>query len=156
MFRYEHTQPGPVCMILYGAAVGTIALGLFVREPAALVICAAAAAVLTLVAASFQQLTVRDEGDWLLVAFGPLPVFRRKVRYEDIVCVDVGRTRLVDGWGIHKSSQGGWVWNIWGFDCVTLTLKKSRLQIGTDDPHNLAEFLTSRITSQATADGNPH
>jgi hypothetical protein len=36
----------------------------------------------------------------------------------DIGSVEIGRTLHLDGWGIHMSVRGGWVWNLWGRDCV--------------------------------------
>jgi hypothetical protein len=50
----------------------------------------------------------------LVIRFGPIPLFRRTVRYADIQKVEVGRTLILDGWGIHFSIRGGWVWNLWG------------------------------------------
>ena len=79
--------------------------------------------------------------------FGPLPLFRRKVRYADIMTAEVGRTLLLDGWGIHYSIRGGWVWNIWGRDCVVVHFRNGgALRIGTDDAENLAQFLEVKIT----------
>ncbi len=40
---------------------------------------------------------------------GPIPLFRRSVKYEDIISVEIGRTTILDGYGIHKSLRGGWV-----------------------------------------------
>jgi hypothetical protein len=37
---------------------------------------------------------------------GPLPLFRRTVLYADIAGVEVGRTLIPDGWGIHYSVRG--------------------------------------------------
>ena len=82
--------------------------------------------------------------------FGPLPLFRRTVRYADIEKVEVGRTLLLDGWGIHYSVRGGWVWNLWGRDCVVVHLRKSILRIGTDDAPNLARFIEGKVAHQGT------
>jgi hypothetical protein len=64
---------------------------------------------------------------------------------------------LLDGWGIHMSVRGGWVWNIWGRDCVVIHLDRSTLRVGTDDAENLTDFLKQR-TGMArrvtTSDGN--
>jgi hypothetical protein len=49
------------------------------------------------------------------------------------------------GWGIHWNPWGGWVWNIWGFDCVVLQLNRGMFRVGTDDPDGLVEFLRRRI-----------
>ncbi|PAY16358.1 hypothetical protein CKO51_27285 [Rhodopirellula sp. SM50] len=108
-----------------------------------------AAGLLTLIlSASFHHLTVEDEGDRLSIRFGPIPLFRRSIKYEDIVSVEVGRTTVLDGWGIHTSIRGGWVWNIWGTDCVALRLRNGILRIGTDDADQLSEFLNRRLSEK--------
>ena len=85
----------------------------------------------------------------LAIRFGPVPLFRRTVRYADIEKVEVGRTLILDGWGIHYSIRGGWVWNLWGRDCVVVHLKNGGvLRIGTDDAENLACFLEGKISQQ--------
>jgi hypothetical protein len=100
-------------------------------------------------APAFHHLTVVDEGDDLAIRFGPLPVFRRTVRYADIGKVEVGRRLLLDGWGIHYSVRGGSVWNLWGRDYVVLHLRQGGvLRIGTDDPENLAQFLEGKFAQQ--------
>ena len=70
---------------------------------------------------------------------------RTAVNYGDIGTVEVGRTLLLDGWGVHYSVRGGWVWNLWGRTCVVVQFKNGgRLRIGTDDAENLAGFLESK------------
>lgn len=97
-------------------------------------------------AASFHDLTVADQGDRLSISFGPVPLFRRSVKYEDIVSAEVGRTTVHDGWGIHLSLQGGWVWNLWGRDCVVIRFKNGgTLRVGTDDADNLAFFVAQKV-----------
>jgi len=100
---------------------------------------------LLLLGASLGYLTVEDEGDRLVVRFGPFPLFRRRIPYDDILEVETGRTTFLEGWGIHWSPLGGWVWNIWGYNCVVLRLKRGKLKIGTDDAVGLSEFLKTRI-----------
>ena len=43
------------------------------------------------------------------------------------------------------SMRGGWVWNIWGRNCVVVHLEIGTLRIGSDDAENLSEFLRQRI-----------
>lgn len=50
-----------------------------------------------------------------------------------------------DGWGIHMSSRGAWVWNLWGRDCVLIHLTKGVLRIGTDDAEALLAFLDRNV-----------
>src|SRR5262245_32876828 len=117
---YRHTQKGPWFLRLYAVGVLMLVIGWLREEPVrGIALFVAGAAVLPL-AACFRHLTVADEGDRLVLRFGPLPLFQGRVRYEDVRAVEVGGTTLLDGWGIHLSLRGGWVWNIWGRDCVVI------------------------------------
>jgi hypothetical protein len=101
---------------------------------------------IALLARAFHHLTVEDQGKVLAIRFGPVPLFRRTVRYADVESVEVGRTLFLDGWGIHYSIRGGWVWNLWGRDCVVVHFKNGgKLRIGTDDAENLVDFLEKKI-----------
>lgn len=146
---YSHTQKAPLCLLVYALAAVFVALGLFVQDaPPIPWLFPPIGLMMLVVAASFHHLKVEeDQGKGLSVRFGPVPLFRKTVKYSDIVKVEVGRTLLLDGWGIHMSVRGGWVWNIWGRDCVVLHLKKGTLRIGTDDAKNLAGFIEQRIGS---------
>jgi hypothetical protein len=126
-----------------------LGLGWFLaEEPVVSVVLPVAGAFMLVLGASFQHLTVADEGDRLAVWFGPLALFRRRIRYADMREVEVGRTLLLDSWGIHMSIRGGWVWNIWGRDCVVIRHRQGTLWVGTDDAANLAEFLQTKITDE--------
>ncbi len=147
---YSHTQKAPLCWIILGGALGFFALA-GVVDPAntAVVVCHLVTGVVAaLVAASLHHLAIVDQGDSLRIRFGPVPLFRRTVRYAEIEKVEVGRTLLLEGWGIHYSIlRGGWVWNLWGRDCMVVYWKKgSVLRIGTDDAENLARFVEVKIT----------
>jgi hypothetical protein len=144
---YRHTQNGPWRWLLYLLVVVFFAVGWGVRSEWPLSIILLGAGMLMLVFAfSFQHLTVEDEGDQLAIRFGPFPLFHKRIRYDSIRDVEKGRTTVLDGWGIHWIPWRGWVWNIWGFDCVVLHLNGGTLRVGTDDPDGLVEFLRSRIT----------
>lgn len=148
---YSHTQKAPLCLILYGSALLCFALAWTVGSAPGSIIAAAVGLLIALLAPAFHHLTVVDQGDRLAIRFGPLPLFRRTVRYADIEKVEVGRTLILDGWGIHYSIRGGWVWNLWGRDCAVLRLKNGGvLRIGTDDATNLARFLEGKIARQGT------
>jgi hypothetical protein len=110
---YSHTQKAPLCLILYGSALLCFTLAWMVGSAPGGFIVAAVGLVIALLAPAFHHLTVVDQGDRLAIRFGPLPLFNRTVGYADIDCVDVGMTLLLDGWGIHDSLRGGWVWNLW-------------------------------------------
>src|ERR1022692_4030331 len=94
----------------------------------------------------FHHLNVVDQRDVLTIRFGPVPLFGRSVKYADIEKVEIGRTLILDGWGIHLSIRGGWVWNLWGRNCVVVHFRSGGvLRIGTDDTQNLARFLEAKI-----------
>jgi hypothetical protein len=146
MNTYRHTQRAPLCLLLYAIAVVLILVGWFLKSVPPFPYLYPPLGILILVfAASFHQLTVQDQGERLSIGFGPIPLFHRSVNYEDIESAEVGRTTILDGWGIHLSLRGGWVWNIWGRDCVVLRLKRGTLRVGTDDAENLAGFLRSKV-----------
>ena len=150
--RYVHTQRAPLCLFVYGAALLFFVGAFCTREleiyPFAFM---GVGGLMALLALAFHHLTVRDEGDRLAIRFGPLPLFATSLRYADIESVEVGRTLLLDGWGIHLSVRGGWVWNLWGRACVVVRKKNGGiLRIGTDEPANLERFLKERISGAPT------
>jgi len=143
--EYSHTQKAPLCLLLYTLAFIFLLLGFFVQDappirwmfpPIGLLMC--------VLAAAFHHLSVVDQGEELAIRFGPIPLFLKIVAYNEIISVETGRTLLLDGWGIHMSIRGGWVWNLWGQDCVVVHLKKGTLRIGTDEAENLAGFLKGK------------
>ena len=116
--------------------------------PFIVIVLAVAVAILLGLGPCFHSLTVADEGDHLAIRFGPLPLFQKGIRYDSIRPVRIGKTTLLDGWGLHWSIlQRGWVWNVWGWDCVVIRHGGSTL-LGTNDPENLAAFLRSKIPQQ--------
>ncbi len=58
--------------------------------------------------------------------------------------MEIGRTAIWDGWGIHWNPWHGRVWNLWGRDCVVIYRQSDVFRVGSDDAENLAEFLKSR------------
>jgi hypothetical protein len=144
--EYDHTQwsmlyllllvPGAVLVVAapfvesQTESLGLSLLGLFVGATAY----------------SFRCLRVVDEGAALAVRYGTLPAFRKRIRYADIAESEKDRSSIIDGWGIHWVPGRGWTYNLWGYDCVRLTLKSGRtVRIGSDDPEGLVRFLESRL-----------
>lgn len=152
---YSHRQSAPLCLLLYAVASLFLVLGwVLSAEPLLRWLFPSIGVLLAVVAALFHHLTVEDRGDRLAVRFGPVPLFRRAVRYADIGSVEVGRTLLIDGWGIHYSLRGGWVWNLWGRECVVVHFRDGgTLRIGTDDAEQLAAFVRSRLTEPEAGRG---
>ncbi len=147
---YNHTQNAPLHYIV--SAPGIISLGAawFARADAvAVAICLSVAVVLFLAAAMCHHLTVSDEGDWLAVRFGPLPLLSKRIRYDQMTAAEPDRSTILDGWGVHYMIGKGWIYNLWGFDCVRISLGKKAIRVGTDDLDNLLDFLRGKISEPA-------
>jgi len=143
---YSHTQESPLWMILFGSSIPFFVLAWIAREqPVVLSVMLVAAGLLVLVGLAFHHLTVEDEGDRLAIRFGPLPFLETSVPYADIKRIEVGRTTILDGWGIHRRPRHGWLWNLWGRDCVVIHRQQGVLRVGSDDTENLAGFLKGKM-----------
>lgn len=145
---YRHTQKGPWALLLYVLGVMFLVVCRYMPLLPLQITFLVTGCLMFLLGISFHHLTVEDEGDHVALRFGPLPLFRKQINYDDISAVERGRTTVLDGWGIQLSSRGGWVWNIWGRDCVVICLKRGTLRIGTDDPDGLLAFLKDRMTGR--------
>src|SRR3954452_3496381 len=101
---YRHTQTGPWGLVLLAFGLLMLATAWTARhEAVALLILLPAGVLMLVLAASFHDLTVSDAGSHLTLRFGPMRLFQKKIPYDDITAVGVGRTTLLDGWGIHLS-----------------------------------------------------
>ncbi len=150
---YNHTQPGRWHYVLFAFAVVTLVGAWLARgESPVVIVNLVIAAILTLCGLVFGSLTISDKGDYLALRFGLLPLVRKRIRYADITGVKIGRTRVIDGWGIHYFPGRGWTYNVWGFDCVKLTLGQKIIRVGTDDAEGLAEFLRAKIGSSGLSE----
>lgn len=149
MEGYRHTQKSPLCLLVYGTGLALLIGSWAARDEVPIaVILGITGVVVLFLGMAFHHLTVADQGDRLAIRFGPLPLFRRTVQYANIEKAEVGRTMILDGWGIHYSVRGGWVWNLWGRACVVVHFKKGGvLRIGTDDAEELAEFLKRKTVT---------
>jgi hypothetical protein len=152
---YQHTQKGPWWLVLLIVAVVFFTVGWFNPHPLFQIMFLVLGVAIAVLAAGFVDLTIEDAGDHLLVRFGPLPLFRKRVRYDDIVSVERGRITMLDGWGIHWNPRSGWVWNIWGWDCLVLETCRGKLKLGTDDPEGLLALVRAKAPEAAAAEGAP-
>lgn len=149
--RYDHTQHGPlVWLLLVPALVALSFVALTTDNETDLWAMRIGFGVVAFFAFSFTWLRIFDDGDALVARFGPLPLFGKRIPYADIASAARDRSSLVDGWGIHWVPCRGWTYNLWGFDCVRLTLHNRRtLRFGTDDPDGLEKFLRQQCGSAA-------
>ena len=103
---YSHTQKAPLCLILYGSALACFVLAWIIGDTSDIFIVGSVGMLIAVLAPAFHHLTVVDRGEGLAIRFGPIPLFHRTVPYGKIEKVDVGRTMILDGWGIHMSIRG--------------------------------------------------
>ena len=150
--QYDHIQKSPLYLIIFAMGIlQLIAATTFSPWSNSIfpgIILFFSGLFVIFLAFGFQHLQVVDQGNFLTLRFGklPLPLCNRKLIYKNIIKVEIGRTLLLDGWGIHYSIRGGWVWNIWGRDCVVVYCEKETLRIGTDDAARLSTFLETKIS----------
>ena len=148
--QYCRTQHGRFHYGLYVAVCATLCLAWVIRtQPVLMWLVLGVAALLFLFTQGFHHLTVRDEGEWLAIRFGPLPLLGTRIPYARITSVEPDRTAFLDGWGIHWLPGRGWTYNIWGYDCVRVDLEDRIIRIGSDDVENLVGFLRERIGQSA-------
>lgn len=144
--RYRHTQRAPLGALIAALGVFFLAFAWLVRATPAVYGLAIGGCVSLLAAATCNSLTVQDVGNCLSIRFGPLPVLGTRIRYADISLVEPARSNLVDGWGVHWIPGKGWIFNLWGFDCVRVILKSGKsVRIGTDDVAGLLASVQTRI-----------
>jgi hypothetical protein len=144
---YYHIQRGPWWLVCYALAAISFTVTSSVPVPVLQITFSVTGVSLLLLGASLGHLIVEDEGDHLVIHFGPFPLFRKRIRYEDIRAVEQGRMPFHESGGIHWSPWGGWIWSVWGTDCVVLRWKRGTFRVGTDDAEGLAGFLQGRISA---------
>lgn len=143
---YEHTQNGWFHFLFVALGLWTAFAAVTFGRGAIMVLLLLASIAFFLCAVSFARLTVRDEGQFLRVFYGPIPWIGKRIAYADIESVEPARSSFLDGWGIHWNPRQGWIYNLSGFDCVRLCLKRGRnLRVGTDDRDALVQFLRDRL-----------
>lgn len=147
--QYNHSQRSPLHLLLHGVGVLMVISAWAAREEAgAVIVLTCSATFLFIAGLSFGYLNVRDELQFLAIRFGPLPLFGTRVPYSAITAVEPSRSSWIDGWGIHYLPWRGWIYNLWGFDCVKITAGNKVIRIGSDDLDNLLAFLSGRLESQ--------
>ncbi len=145
--EYDHIQHSPLYWSLLVPAIGVAIGAATTPKPSDAQVFLLLTVLLASLAFCFRWLRICDEGDFLGVRFGPIPLFGKRFRYADISSAEPSKTSFADGWGIHWVPGRGWTYNLWGFDCVLLTLKNGRtIRVGTDDPDGLASFLQWKIS----------
>ena len=150
--RYRHTQKGPWGLLLYVLAVVFLTVSWYAPLLPLQVTFLITGILMFPLGPSLGHLVVEDEGDRLFIHFGPLPLFQKRIRYDDIREVGKGRLPFHESGGIHWSPWNGWVWSVWGYDCVVIRLKRRVVRVGTDDPDGLLAFLKGRIAGERASE----
>lgn len=147
---YQHTQRGPWSFVLLAVVASnlTLAVCLWGNEPAwASWLFLSVALLMTFMTFCFQSLTTTVSETSLRVHFGPIPLLEKKVLLEEIVSVRPEKSSLLDGWGVHWTPGKGWIYNMWGFDCLAINLGTRHFRVGTNDPDQLCEVLERAISA---------
>ena len=143
---YNHTQTGRWHWLLVIIAVTLVVIGWQVPDEGPLIAFLAAAAFMLFLASLFSHLTVEDDDDRLSIRYGPVPLMGKRIAYDDMRAARALRSSFFEGWGIRYLPGRGWMFNLWGYDCVEITQTNGRiLRVGTDDPSGLLEFLQTKL-----------
>lgn len=143
---YCHTQRAPLYLLsLAGALLLAVLLSFMPLPPAERIAPGIVIVLFVFCAFCFMRLTVHDAGDHLALRFGPIPLFRKRIPYAAMTAVSQGRSKILDGWGVHYAIGRGWTWNLWGFDCAEIKLGNKTIRVGSDDAPALVRFLQGRI-----------
>jgi hypothetical protein len=146
---YSHTQESPLWVILFGLSVPFFVLAWLAREqPVLPAIMIVMGLLLVLFGLAFHHLTVENEGDRLANRFGTAPLLGNLDPVRRHPTGRVGRTAILDGCGIHRSLRHGWLWNLWGRDCVVIHRQRGVVLVGSDDTENLAVFLKGKVGAE--------
>jgi len=136
---YEHTQQGWPVRIAFGlAALALLSTPVLQPQdqPMPRAVLAGGAAIAVALGLLWSRMTILIEGDRLRWSFGPgWPRFSLPI--AEVTSVEVMRTTLWQGWGIHRV-RGGWLYNIAGFDAVRIKRRDGKhVLLGTDEPRRL-------------------
>lgn len=149
---YRNTQAGYWHWLMIFMAIGVVALGYTHPEEGPLWVFFLPSGVLIFFASLFATLTVEDDDDALLLEFGPLNLCRKRIPYDEMNAVSRTRSRFIDGWGVRYRLGHGWMFNIWGYDCIEIRRGEAKpFFVGTNDPQGLLDFLEAKLGSPAVA-----
>lgn len=158
MASYSHTQAGTFVRITMAVViVGMLALAGFLgmRDPVAMWIFLAMAAVMVLVLFLFHSLNVEIANSELRIRLG-IGLIRKHFPVKEIAAAKVVRNRWWYGWGIRLTPHG-WMFSVSGYDAVEITLNSGKkFRIGTDEPrklHRAIESAMQRFRSPLNASG---
>ena len=147
---YDHTQRGKLQWVCHVSSLFTLLIiVLFIPPEAGMIaypVTGLTIAIIEFFAFAVITLRIYDHGDHLALRYGPLPIIGKKISYQDMATTEPGRSKFIDGWGVHYIPGRGWTYNLWGFACVEITMMDDKvIRVGTDDTDGLHAFLQQRI-----------
>ena len=143
MTRYEHTQIGHVIIwsLLAIILIANVLTGALAHWPAVVV-----SLILLVCLVLFYKLRITIKDQTLCASFGP-GIIGKRIRLAEIMGCEAIRIRWWYGWGIHLTPYG-WLYNVSGFDAVSITLRDGRkFALCTDDPHGLVDAIRCSTSS---------
>lgn len=143
--RYDHTQAGPWFLMIHAIAAAFLicAIEEVIPESWGIYVWLGLFVPTAFFGFCFVHLNVRDLDDRLVVRFGPIRLFGTTIHYDQITGCSADRSTFLNGWGIHLR-KGGWIYNIWGYDCVHIQHDGKSTWIGTNDVPGLLALLEER------------
>ena len=153
--RFDRTQRGPWVLMMHAIAAGAVVPAIMAVDLGSWrFLFYVLVALFELLAFGFLHLNLRDEGDRLEVRFGPIqiPFCHTTIMYDEITSFEPARSGLIDGWGIHWNPKHGWIYNIWGYDCVKILRGEKAVRIGTDDLEGLLALLEEKAPGATAAE----
>lgn len=139
MKTYHHTQRGTFILVAMSVTAVAMLLGGLAMRPLLFGI-----PILALCAWLFHSLTIEISEGELRWRFEPGWIHKR-VSLAEITSARIVRTNVLEGWGIHLS-RFGWLYNVSGFNAVSITLKNGkRFCLGTDEPSVLMAKLNEHL-----------
>lgn len=104
-----------------------------------------------LMSALFLCLDVEVRADHLFIAFGPVHLVRKRIRYRDMESVEAVTYRPIrefGGWGIRPTG-GKTAWTIRGNRAVRVVLRSGKqIYVGSRFPQRLASRIQRRLGSR--------
>lgn len=138
MPTYEHRQFSPWPLLVFALVAFALArFGLAEEAPARL----SAFAFVAIITISFTELATRVDVSGISWSF-TLGLPSGHIAFEDISDAQMTTTHWWEGFGIHWTILHGWLWNVAGFQGVTIRKRDgSAVTIGTDDPQGLYDAI---------------
>ena len=154
VYRERTWAPAWVWVLIWGACLAVAGATIYAagRDPmstTALVLTLGAVLFFPLLmSALFLCLDVEVRADQLFIAFGPLHLVRKRIRYRDMEsakAVTYSPLREFGGWGIRPTG-GKTAWTIRGNRAVRVVLRSGKqIYVGSRFPQRLASRIAPRL-----------